>query len=238
MTTQALSAPSKERFRRWLRSAAVEEARRPAVTLAFAQSVNGTMTRVQGTPTQLSSYESSRWTHDLRGIHDGIVVGVETVLSDNPRLTCRNGSDPSPLPIVFDSALRTPRDSALLREHSRVVVVTKSELVMEGRRRYPENVSFIAVSSRERSIEEALESARHRYGLASLMVEGGAALLHSFIVKGSFDLLSISVTARFLSGYQLGGDSLDRAFTINESYLLGGDLLILGRRGEHHESDR
>ena len=62
---------------------------RPFVTLAYAQSLDGSITSKIGEPLSLSGEEASCLTHQLRSLHDGILVGIETVLADNPQLTVR-----------------------------------------------------------------------------------------------------------------------------------------------------
>lgn len=88
---------------------------RPAVTLAYAQSLDGCIAAARGAPTRLSGAESMRLTHELRALHEAILVGVGTVLADDPQLSTRLASGPSPRPIVLDSRLRTPLSARLLR---------------------------------------------------------------------------------------------------------------------------
>ncbi len=65
-------------------------------------------------PLALSSEPSLRLTHQLRTVHDAILVGIGTVLADNPRLTVRLASGPDPQPIVLDTTLRFPPTANLL----------------------------------------------------------------------------------------------------------------------------
>ncbi|MGH9336192.1 MAG: RibD family protein, partial [Vicinamibacteria bacterium] len=88
---------------------------RPFVTLAYAQSLDGSIAGEGNRPLSLSCERSQKLTHELRACHDAILVGIGTVLADNPRLIVRlvNGEDPRP--IVVDSRLRIPRDARLLK---------------------------------------------------------------------------------------------------------------------------
>ena len=81
---------------------------RPRVTLTYAQSLDGSITARSGAPLSLSGAESLHYTHQLRAAHDAILVGIGTVLSDDPRLDVRLVTGPSPRPIVLDSELRCP----------------------------------------------------------------------------------------------------------------------------------
>ncbi|KAJ1918196.1 2,5-diamino-6-(ribosylamino)-4(3H)-pyrimidinone 5'-phosphate reductase [Mycoemilia scoparia] len=95
---------------------------RPYVTLTYAQSLDGKL-GVEGYQLLLSGSESYGMTHRLRSNHDGILVGINTVINDNPRLTARLKvcekahqlpSYENPQPIVLDSKLRIPLDRRLL----------------------------------------------------------------------------------------------------------------------------
>src|SRR5690606_10285843 len=86
---------------------------RPFVTLSYAQSLDGSIAIRSGEPLVLSGPESLCFTHHLRSIHDGILVGIGTVLSDDPQLTVRHCEGESPQPIVLDSQLRIPSTARL-----------------------------------------------------------------------------------------------------------------------------
>jgi riboflavin biosynthesis pyrimidine reductase len=87
--------------------------------VAFAISRDGCLTRTRGRATIISGPESQRLTHQLRARHDALLVGVGTVLSDDPALTTRLVEGPSPLRVVLDSQLRVPTTAKLLRSTSR-----------------------------------------------------------------------------------------------------------------------
>ena len=80
----------------------------PAVTLAYAQTLDGQMTAADGTSRWISNEASLVRTHQLRAAHDAIMVGIGTVLADDPQLTVRLCDGTSPIRIIVDSQLRTP----------------------------------------------------------------------------------------------------------------------------------
>ena len=104
-------------------------ASRPFVTLCFAQSVDGSIAPPRGYSGDrllLSGPESMRMTHRLRAWHDGILVGIGTVILDDPSLTVRLCPGASPQPIIVDKDLRTPLTSRLMSSPDciRPIIVT------------------------------------------------------------------------------------------------------------------
>ena len=88
---------------------------RPVVTLSYAQSLDGCLTTQRGVRVTLSGPESKRMTHSLRAAHDAILVGIGTLLADDPSLTARLVGGPDLCLVVLDRLLRTPPDCALLK---------------------------------------------------------------------------------------------------------------------------
>ena len=86
----------------------------PSVTLSYAQSLDGCIAVKPGSPIRLSSPESEAMTHSVRGVHDAILVGIGTVLADDPGLTVRLAKGVQPQPVILDSKLRFPIDAQLL----------------------------------------------------------------------------------------------------------------------------
>ncbi|MCK4899238.1 MAG: RibD family protein, partial [Anaerolineales bacterium] len=91
-----------------------QSAERPLVTLSYAQSLDGSIAVRRGSPLSLSSPEAMTLTHRLRAAHETILVGIGTVLADNPRLTVRLVEGRNPQPIILDSHLRLFLDANLL----------------------------------------------------------------------------------------------------------------------------
>ena len=104
-----------------LDGAAAHHARtgRPLVTLSYAQSLDGCIAAGPGQRLSLSGPEALMLTHELRAAHAAILVGIGTVLADDPRLTVRLVPGSHPQPVVVDSRLRIPDDCYLLRHGPR-----------------------------------------------------------------------------------------------------------------------
>ncbi len=126
-------------------------------------------------------------THTLRTLHDGILVGIGTVLNDNPQLNARLLSQPPTVaqlrnPFVLDSQLRTPSDCKLIRNHKagvgRQPLILASERASQQRRLELERAGAEVVQVPSLDWQTILKHV-HAAGLRRLMVEGGAAVIDS-----------------------------------------------------------
>ena len=210
---------------------------RPTTTLAYAQSLDGSLTRTPGSPTQISSEEAMSFTHQLRAAHDGILVGIGTILSDNPQLNVRHVTGPNPRPIVMDSRLRTPLDAMVLQSHPDPWIATTQHAPKTRIE------AFKAQGIRVLQIEhqpngwvqpQALQAQLYQDGIKTLMVEGGAHILTSFLQNQLADYLIATVSMQLIGGLHslLGlpaGSAAPRlspwhCAPIGEDLLIGGHL--------------
>ncbi|MBN1145794.1 MAG: RibD family protein [Anaerolineales bacterium] len=210
---------------------------RPLVRLSYAQSLDGCLAARRGQPTALSGPEASRLTHRLRAAHDAILVGVGTVLADDPLLTVRLVSGENPQPVILDSRLRTPPGAKLIRPHPRPAWIATTAAA-DARRRAALQVAGvrlleIAAETNGRVRLSALLERLASLGINSLMVEGGASVITSFLEARLADQFVITVAALFLGGLRaveaseaLSGDALRLQNTAYER--LGDDLIIWG----------
>lgn len=169
---------------------------RPFVTAAFAISSDGCLARTRGQATRISGPESMRVTHELRARHDALLVGVGTVLSDDPALTTRLAPGPSPLRVVLDSQLRVPLTARLLRSTSRApwVVTSTPESAANARALSAAGADLVRIPRSSEGLSlPALLSLLAAQGVSSLMLEGGAAVLESFFCAGFVDYLALTI---------------------------------------------
>jgi riboflavin-specific deaminase-like protein len=195
----------------WLASSkkSFQSVDRPFTTLAFAQAWDGSITTGKGETTTLSCNASNRLTHQLRSLHQGILVGIETVLSDDPQLTVREWQGKNPQPIVLDSRLRMPLDSNLLRHPDKkcwvLTVDNKTEISRELEESNHEIIQLPDPDKEFVPLLPAMKLLREK-GIASLMVEGGAKVITEFLKQGLADAVVITMVPKFLGGYKAVGD--------------------------------
>jgi len=183
-----------------LADAAVHD--RPFVTLSYAQSLDGSIAAADGRPLPLSSPPSLFRTHALRARHDGLLVGIGTILADDPQLTVRHAPGPAPQPVVLDSHLNAPR-SARIFAHPRAPWFVAAAPASPPRR-----AALVAGGAQVIEVRPAAEgvdlgetlAALRRRGLTSVMVEGGARVLRSFLAARLADWIVVTLAPVFAAG--------------------------------------
>lgn len=162
---------------------------RPEVTLHFAQSLDGRIGLGPGRERAiLSSAEGIASAHEARCRHDAVLIGIETLLHDDPQLSVRFAEGPPPLRVVLDSHLRLPLGARLLAPDARagkVLVFGSAARASSQRRRELEaagaSVALTEPDSNGRvELARALEVLAER-GVRRVLVEGGAKVLTSFL---------------------------------------------------------
>ncbi|MCG6533924.1 MAG: bifunctional diaminohydroxyphosphoribosylaminopyrimidine deaminase/5-amino-6-(5-phosphoribosylamino)uracil reductase RibD [Syntrophales bacterium LBB04] len=214
----------------------------PFVTLKFAQTVDGRIASVTGHSRWISSPSSRAFAHRLRSTHDAILVGAGTVMADDPELTVRHVRGRNPIRIVVDSHLRLPFTAKILTSQSsaRTIIATTGQAAPEKMRQLQEQGietlladEFIgADGSRRVDLRKLLREIGKRQ-IASVLVEGGSAIITSLLQEKLADRLVIIVAPKILGrGIEavadLGNKSIDEATRIffRKVYRRSGDIII------------
>jgi riboflavin-specific deaminase-like protein len=215
--------------------------RLPRVTLSYAQTLDGSLTVQRGQPTAISSSQSQELTHELRSVHDSIIVGVGTVISDNPRLSVRLVEGENPLPIILDPHLRTPLESNLLINPVRKAVIFCSEGVdIRWREEYTRMGATIIPVPFKRTGELDLSFVLKEVAamsVKSVMVEGGGRVITGFLREKMVDYAVVTLSPKWLGGFQVLqgvlGENMSDLPGMAEPRVepLGSDLVIWGRVG-------
>jgi len=184
----------------------VKSTGRVFVTGKAALSLDGRMgTRLRESQ-WISGPDSRHYAHELRAAHDVVMVGVGTVLADDPRLTARVEAGAGPrFRVVVDSMLRTPVDARLFSEAESEVVVMTTDVAPDDARQALEAVGaqILTVEADRRGRVDVCDAMRRLTGLgvSTCLLEGGSALLTS-----SFDAGIIDRVVLFYAPMLIGGD--------------------------------
>lgn len=222
------------------------------VTISYAQSLDGRIATVTGDSKWISGEATLTLAHELRGASQAILVGIGTVLRDDPELTCRLPNCQSPTRIILDGSLRLPLDSKIARTADKIPTIAIARLDAPGREAAlrDKHIRIITIpdtataEQSERSTPSATWLSRvldelSRLELDRVFVEGGAGIITSFLRAGLVDRL-IVVTAPIIIGRgvsaigNLGVAALSEAFRprVEEISMIGSEVvhrLIFGR---------
>ncbi|MBN1213715.1 MAG: bifunctional diaminohydroxyphosphoribosylaminopyrimidine deaminase/5-amino-6-(5-phosphoribosylamino)uracil reductase RibD [candidate division Zixibacteria bacterium] len=214
--------------------------KRPFIILKTVQSLDGRIATVNGDSQWISGSESLRFAHQLRAEVDAVVVGAGTVRSDNPSLTVRRVKGNNPYRIILSDSLDLPRRCRLLDDngdYKTVIASTPGAIARFSRKHKTHKPIFWEVKKDRRGRLELYDfiSKAAAFGLHSLLIEGGAALVTSFLKTGLFDKYVV-ITAPVVIGRGIDavGDldiqKLSRAISFNheETFKSGRDMIFIG----------
>lgn len=215
--------------------------KRPWVTIKAAISLDGKIALADGSSKWITGVEARTVAHELRAEHDGILVGIGTVLKDDPELTVRNVIGRSPTRVILDTRLNTPENARVLGKGT---VIICSENICESK--LQKKAALIktgvrVVSVREEnghiSLREALEILASDIEIQRLLVEGGGTVYSSFIEGGFSDAAALFIAPRFLGqGISITNNLCVNDMEESQNYSLriinerrvGDDLLVEG----------
>ena len=194
---------------------------RPYVVLKSAMTIDGKISTAIGKSKWITGKEARLEGHKLRNELKGIMVGVNTIIADNPELTCRIDKGRNPIRIVVDSKLRIPLDAKVVNDQFKnKTIIATTEMAHKGK----------------------LKLLKDR-GIDVILLEGGAELNYSALAEGIVDEVNIFIAPKIIGGREaksaIAGDGvkeLSQAFKLEKMSVgfIGEDIWIKGKvkRGE------
>ena len=215
---------------------------RPYVILNAAMTLDGKIATQTGS-SNISGEEDLKRVHEIRKQCDGIMVGIGTVLADDPRLTVHKidaNPEDNPVRVVVDSKCRTPIDARITNDDAKTIIACANEfkddfIESEKYEVFKKRGVKFFWSGDERVDLTSLMSYLHEEGIEKLMLEGGSTLNFSMIKAGLIDEISICVAPMVVGGANAktffdgeGFDLMDEAIRLEltDSYTLGKDLIL------------
>ncbi len=184
------------------------EKSRPLVTLKIAATLDGRIATRTGNSRWVSGHQARRFAHLLRASHDAVLVGINTVLADDPRLTCRLPGmiNRSPVRVVLDTRGRFPPEGRLLEgtDDAPLWVIAGEEAQLDlGSNERVEQIALAVDLETNQLNPKAVLGALAQRGITRVLIEGGGTVASSFVSSGLVDRL-IWIGAPNL----VGGDGL------------------------------
>lgn len=204
---------------------------RPYVVLKYAQSLDGRIATRTGDAKWISGEEERTVSHSLRARCDGILVGSGTIVNDDPQLTVRMVHGVSPVRVIVDSRLRSRLGAQVFDDAASTVVMTTSASDASKRRLLRDRgVGVWVLPGNGHGVDLVAGLAMlRRFGLESLLVEGGAGVITSLLSLHVVDRLVVSVAPRLLgAGLEAVGDLGTQR--VSEGLFLGDPIVrMVGR---------
>jgi len=215
----------------------------PFVIMKSAMSLDGKIATRSGESKWLTGIESRRFVQELRAGVDGIMVGIGTVLRDNPRLTVRTGERKGnpPAKIIVDSQLKIPLSAKIFfsKPESKIIIATTSQA--SGRKIFElrkMGIQIIRAENRLGKVDlKKLMKELYKREFMSILLEGGSELNASAIREGIVDKIFYFYAPILIGGKDakgaIGGDGVDRIedaeqIDIKEVKRIGKDLVVVG----------
>ncbi len=215
--------------------------KKPFVVMKTAMSLDGKIATKTGESKWITGAKARESVHELRNEMAGIMVGINTVIKDNPQLTCRIENGKNPIRIIVDSKLRIPIDSKVLENQdiAKTIIATTYQGDIRKKKEIEEKgVKVLVVKSLEGRVDlQDLMSKLAEEKIDSILLEGGATLNFSALEQSIVDKVQIYIAGKIIGGDQsktpVGGRGIDLlrdAFQLeNIKYKsVGEDLLVEG----------
>lgn len=215
---------------------------KPYVILNAAMTLDGKIVTAKNS-SNISGAEDLKRVHELRKKADAIMVGIGTVLADDPRLTVHKidaKPEDNPIRVVVDSKCRTPIAARITNKDARTIIAGANEykydfLVSDRYNVFNKRGVEFFFSGDKRVDLTALMNHLSGEGVKTLMLEGGATLNFSMIKEGLIDEIRICIAPKVVGGVNAktlfdgeGFDTMDEGVNLEltDSYSLGKDLIL------------
>lgn len=213
------------------------KAKRPFVILKVAMSVDGKIATSTGDSKYITSKEARTYVHQLRSEVDAVMVGLNTVLRDNPELTPRLFKGKDPMKIVVDSKLKIPKNCNLMKEPTKLIIATTGKAPKGNIKKLQQKgVNVIITKSKNGFVDlEDLTKQLGKHEITSVMIEGGSQLNSSAIKEGIVDKVLIFTAPKIIGNGigaigSLGIRKIEKAINLKNPIVkkIGKDVLIEG----------
>ena len=190
---------------------------RPYIILKWAQSSNEKMARSDRGRFNISNEYSRRMVHHWRSQEASILVGTNTAFFDDPELTNRFWHGPSPIRLIVDMELRLPSSLKLFNKEVKTIIFNRRQ------HEESENLVYYQVTT-DVSLVHQVVHALYQLKIQSVLVEGGARLLQSFIDEDMWDELRIITNEQLVMPEGIAAPVFEKAKKVSTSHITSDRL--------------
>jgi len=213
----------------------------PFVSLKMAETLDGKIATVTGDSRWVTGEPARKYVHRLRSEVDAILVGVNTVLRDDPYLTCRSSKKPHrhPIRIIVDSRLRLPARMKVFSNHSPVIVATTLNSNQKVKALEKKGIRILKIREKNGRVDlmALMRRLAKDIGITNLMIEGGGEVAASALKEGLIDKCLFFISPKIIGGRSAStpveGEGISRmndAIRLKDVKLkrFGEDILVEG----------
>jgi len=211
--------------------------KKPFVIVKAALSADGKMAAKDGSSKWITSEESRKVVHELRAQVDAIMVGIGTILKDDPQLTCRTEGSKNPSRIILDANLKIPSNARVLGKEANTIIVTTNNAPMskmESLRKQGIDVLVLDGSESKINLRKLIKELA-KEEITSVLIEGGGEVIGSAFDEGIVDKVLLFIAPKIIggNGSNIGGngvDNISKAIDLErvEMKRVGEDFLLTG----------
>ncbi|PIN85248.1 MAG: riboflavin biosynthesis protein RibD [Candidatus Diapherotrites archaeon CG11_big_fil_rev_8_21_14_0_20_37_9] len=209
-----------------------KEQKMPFITIKMAISTDGKISYGNGKKKKITGKQAFEFTQKLRKENDAIIVGVNTIKKDNPRLNVRNNTRKNPIRIVFDSRASTPVKSKIFSQKGRTIIVCTEDAPLKKVNTLAKKaeVLFAKKEGKRIDIKDAL-SRIYLIGVNSVLIEPGNRLATTLLSKMLFNRLCLIISNKRI-GKGLPAFNLKRKIIVKiiSTKKLGKDFFIYAEK--------
>ncbi len=209
---------------------------RPHVILNAAMTLDGKIA-TETFSSEISGHEDLKRVHELRKEVDAIMVGINTLLADDPRLTIHKIptlSKYNPIRIVVDNNARTPLDARILNNEAPTIIAVSQKAPLAKVRKLKEKVKVYTCGEDQVNLVKLMEKLKNM-GINTLMLEGGSTLNFSMLNNGLVDEVRVCIAPMIVGGIKaktlVDGAGINYMqdsikLQLKKKYVLGKDLIL------------
>lgn len=174
---------------------------KPFIHLNSAMTVDGKIA-TEKSSMKISGKNDAIRVHQLRKKYDGIMVGINTVIVDNSKLTIHkipSKIEENPVRIIIDSNARTPLNSKVLNNNAKTIIVVSNNAPQDKIEQLEKHCEIIKTGDKRVDLKDAMEKLYNK-GIKSILLEGGSTLNFSMFQEQLIDKLTICIGSEILGG--------------------------------------
>lgn len=206
---------------------------RPNIIINCAMSLDGKIASPSGKQVRISSDEDMKRVYHLRHNVDAVLVGIGTVLNDDPKLTVKEKyveHPHQPIRVVLDAYCRTPLEALVVNETAKTIIFKGENQPCS--KKFNENVLVLSAPTKDGMIDlQNTLDQLSKQGIKTLLVEGGGTVIWHFIKKGFFDDVFVYIGSMIIGGNHTPTMAMGQGFK-HEKEFIRLQLMDIKRLGD------